>query len=190
MNTTHHEAIPRGVLDDLPPVDKPTHLPLRQRWRAALPLPQPPEPGPLSCARRFIVLVEPGGGEIRAACERTLAQGRAALAQAMPAGTALAFGEAEAHRFVDAISGMPMEPLMFVRVDAPLARWQPLAQDLRSRGARLQEVELQRQRTVLRAQAWLGPLLGFSEAAAGATDGDVHVSMWLARYEPAVGTRS
>lgn len=161
-----------------------THLPVRQRWRAALPLPQPPESGPLACARRFIVLAEPGGGEIRAACERTLAQGRAALAGAMPPGTALAFGEAEAHRFVDAHSGLPMEPLMFVRVDAPLAHWQPLAQDLRSRGARLQEVELQARRSVLRAQAELGRLLGFSDAAAAATDGDVHVSMWLARYQP------
>lgn len=130
------------------------------------------------------MLAEPDGGEIRAACERTLAQGRAALAGALPAGTPLAFGEPEAHRFVDAHSGLPMEPLMFVRVDAPLARWQPLAQDLRSRGARLQEVELQARRAVLRAQVPLGRLLGFSDAAAAATDGEVHVSMGLARYEP------
>jgi hypothetical protein len=182
MNATHHEAIPRSVLDDMPPVDKPTHLPLRQRWRSALPLPRPPEPE-LSCARRFIVLVEPGGGEIRAACERTLALGRSALVAALPPGTPLAFGEPEAHRYVDPLSGSPMEPLMFVRVDAPLARWELLAQDLCSRGARLQEVELQARRSVLRAQAALGRLLGFSDAAA-ATAGEVHVSMWLVRYEP------
>jgi len=184
MSAIDHDAVPRSLLDDHPPVDKPTRLPLRQRWRAALPLPQPPEPGGLSCARRFIVLVEPGGGEIRAACERTLAQGREALAAAMPRGTALAFGAAEAHRYRDERSGVTLAPLMFVRVDTPHARWQRLEQDLRSRGARLQEVELQARRTVLRAQAALERLLGFSEAAAAATGGGAHVSMWLARYEP------
>ena len=184
MNARQLDAMPRGLLDDHPPVDKPTHLPLRQRWRAAPPLPQPPEPARLSCARRFIVPVEPGGGEIRAACERTLAQGRVALAGAMPPGTALAFGAAEAHRYVDAHSGVTMEPLMFVRVDTPLARWQQLEQDLRSRGARLQEIELQARRTVLRAQAALGRLLGFSDAADAATEGGAHIAMRLVRYQP------
>ena len=184
MNTARLDVMPRGLLDDHPPVDKPTHLPLRQKWRAAVPLPQAPEPAGLSCSRRFIVLVEPGGGEIRAACERTLAQGRVALAAAMPPGTALAFGAAEAHCYVDAHSGVAMEPLMSVRVDTPLAQWQQLERDLRSRGARLQEIELQARRTVLRAQAALGRLLGFSEAAGAATGGDAHVAMRLVRYEP------
>lgn len=178
MNTTH--AL-RQVLEDYPPLDKPTRLPLRQGWRTAGVLRELPDLARLSDPRRFLVLAQPDRGEIRAACEHTLAQGRAALAHAVEPGALLAFDAVRAHRYLDARSGREMEALMFVRVEAPRARWEPLARDLRARGARLHEVEMQAHCVVLRAQLLLGRLLGFAchAKAAGA-----RVATWLVRYEP------
>ena len=185
MHATHYGAVPRSVLEDYPPIDKPTRFPLRQRWRTTGSLPQGPELTELSCPRRFLVRVDPGSGQIRAACERTLAQGRAALAEAMAPGAVPTFGAIQAHSYVDPHSGEEMEPLVFVYVDAPRPQWQRLSEDLRSRGARMHEVEMQANRVVLRAQLALRRLLGFGGDALAATGGGVHVATWLVRYEPA-----
>lgn len=170
--------------DAQPPSVQPMHLPLRQCWRAANPLAQPPALDGLSCTRRFIVLAQPEGGEIRAACERSLAQGRSALRQAVGPRAALAFGAVEAHSYVDAVSGRRMVPWMFVHVDAPAAQWQQLAQDLRARGARLHEVEMHADRVVLRAEAALQRLIGYCGIARSVAGDQARVCMWTVRYEP------
>lgn len=117
-----------------------------------------------------------------AACERSLAEARAALADALPAAAPVAFDAPRAHRYTDAHSGRTLEPLMFVRIDAPKAQWGRLADDLRSRGARLHEVEMQAHRVVLRAQAPLARLLGLADRVHAATGGAAAVRMSLVRY--------
>lgn len=177
-------VVPREALPDYPPIDRPTHLPLRQLWRAANPLAEPPVLEPALCPRRLLVLAQPEGGEIRAACESSLAQGRAALGRAIAPVAALAFGAVEAHSYVDAATGREMVPWMFVRIDTPTASWHELAQDLRERGARLHEVEMHASGVVLRAEAALQALIGYSDAAVSTAGDRVKVTMWPVRYEP------
>lgn len=70
MRATRHERAPvRGILEDHPPVDKPTRLPLRECWRSRLHIPEPggspslyrrarhrppgPTPSATACLRRI-----------------------------------------------------------------------------------------------------------------------------------------
>lgn len=177
------------VLHDHPPVDKPDRLPLRQGWSTAGDEPAAgvqPETSPgLPRAPRYRVRTEGGAGIIHAVNERALRDARRAVRSAHR--QPVAFEPPTVHRYRDTERQLELEPLMFVRVNARRAHLTVLVDDLRRRGARLQEVELQQQRVVIRAEARLASILGLEAAIHEATDNTAQVATWLVRYE-AVGS--
>lgn len=179
-----------AALHDYPPVDKPDRFPLRQRWQTtggerataasaadcADPARQP----------RFRVIADgPFRGEVRALDERALGQARALVRDAHR--QQVVFDEPAVHTYVDANLQLEMEPLMFVRLNAPRGRCAAIVDELRRRNARLQDVELQNAVAVVRAEAPLERLLGFEHAIAEPAHPAVHVAIWLLRYEPVGG---
>ena len=182
---------PAAALHDYPPVDKPDRLPLRQRWQATggerARFEQAPDPGRPARPPRFRVLVDgPGGGQLRALNETALAQARDAVRRCQHGD--VVFDEPAVHTYVDEVLQVEMEPLMFIRLNAPRSRWAPLVEELGRRRARLHEVELQPQVAVVRAEAPLRRLLGFERAiAALAEPPPIQAAVWLLRYEPVGG---
>lgn len=182
---------PAAALHDYPPVDKPDRLPLRQRWHTtggegvrfqdATDASKPARPP------RFRVLVDGScGGQLRALNETALAQARD-LVRRYQRGHVV-FDEPAVHTYVDEVLQVEMEPLMFIRINAPRTRWSPLVQELRGRRAKLHEVELQPQVAVLRAEAPLRRLLGLERAITELGEvPPIQAFVWLLRYEPSAG---
>jgi hypothetical protein len=155
-------------------------LPLRQSWQWPAAGQPPPASLPLSSRLpRYELSLADDGGEIRALDEKALEQARQVVTSTF--GPALDFGTPRVHAYTE--QGVLLEPLMFVKVNARRAHLQWLVDELRGRGARMQEVELQRQRVIVRAEAWLAALLGFEQAVLAATTHSAQVSTWLVRYE-------
>lgn len=182
---------PATVLHDYPPVDKPDRLPLRQRWHTtggeAARCEQATDAGRHARPPRFRILVDrPRGGQLRALNENALAQARDLVRQGQRG--EVVFDEPAVHTYVDEVLQAQMEPLMFIRLNAPRSRWAPLVEELRQRRAKLHEVELQPQVAVVRAEAPLRRLLGFEHAIAGLGEvPPIQVAVWLLRYEPVGG---
>ncbi|GAB3757547.1 hypothetical protein GCM10028796_01850 [Ramlibacter monticola] len=164
-------------------------MPLRQQWRvlsgAAGPL---DAVGAAGNGGSFAILARGDSGEIRALHERALVQGRVAVRDAHRG--AVRFAEPVVHTYVDPLRGVSLEPLMFVKVNGRRERLDPLTQMLRSRGARVQDVELQKRRAIVRAEIPLASLLGFEEALLSGTDHSAQVFTWLVRYDLASGAPS
>jgi len=76
-----------------------------------------------------------------------------------------------------------MIPIMFLRVDAPRVHGRKLQQLLKDRSIDAQEIELQRDRVVIRAEVPLSKLLGVERLIAELTDGSAHTMCWLLRYQ-------
>ena len=123
------------------------------------------------------------GGLILAANELALAEARLVLQQAY--GERVAFAEPVVHTWVDPIEETLMVSARCPRVDAPKVHAQVLTDALRQRQAEVQDVEVQRNRVVVRAAVRLADLLGFEQEALAATDGSAHVLAWLVGYESA-----
>jgi len=79
------------------------------------------------------------------------------------------------------------EPVMNVRVNVLARHAGHLLEDLSQRGALLQEVDEQQQRSVIRAQARLCRLLGYRHALGALTDDTVALWMWLSHYAAVAG---
>jgi hypothetical protein len=162
-------------------------LPLRQRWQllgdSAPASAAPPLRDTVPVRSKFALIPQGAGGEIWALNERALREGRAAVSAGH--GEGVRFGELQVHTYVDPVRRVPMEPLMFVKVNARREHLDVLLQQLRARGARMHEVELQKQRVVLRAEARLARLLGLEEAVLAVGRHSAQVFSWLVRYEPA-----
>lgn len=135
----------------------------------------------LSKPEKYLITVEAGEGTIHAASESALREARDLLRQVH--GGRIALGGTSVHTFVDA-SGARVEPVMFTRVSAGRDHAMPLLEILKDRGADVQEVELQWDRSVIRAEAPLARLIGSEEAVQELTAGQAHVVSWLARYVP------
>ena len=161
-------------------------LPLHQEWAAPEGSPLLPElsfTAPDLLRSRFVVVAHGSEREIRALNERALAEGQRAVRSAH--GDAVRFGEPRIHTYVDPQRRLPMEPLMFVKVNARREHLDAVLQDLRGRGARMQEVEVQSRRVIVRAEVRLAALLGFDEAVQALSGRTAQVFAWLVRYEAA-----
>lgn len=137
----------------------------------------------LSRPVRFRISRYGEGGQIRAVSEQALGEARAVLRQAY--GELVSFGAPMVHTYVDPAHEILMEPLMFMRIDAPKSQRQELLALLQERGAQLQEVDQQRHRVVVRAEIRLAKLLGLEREILALGDGSAHVLCWLLRYERA-----
>jgi hypothetical protein len=121
------------------------------------------------------------GGQIQAGSEPALEEAQLVLRQAY--GTSITFGAPTVHTYVDTQSETLMVPVMFLRVDAARRHAHELRELLETREARIQEVDLQRHRVVLRAELPLSRSLGLQSDIGGRTQGQAHVLSWLLRYE-------
>lgn len=139
----------------------------------------------LSRADRYRIISHGHGGQILAVSERALAEARLVLRQAY--GPLVSFGIPTVHSYVDTQAETLMVPVMFLRVDAPRAHARELQQMLQERSAGLREVDLQRDRVVVRAEMELSRSLGLEREIDVLTDGSAHLLSWLVRYQAASG---
>ena len=135
----------------------------------------------LSKPEKYLITVDGDEGTIHAASESALREARELVRQVH--GGRICLGETSVHTFVDA-TGARVEPVMFTRVSAGRDHAVPLLDILKDRGADVQEVELQRDRSVIRAEAPLARLIGSEEAVQQLTAGRAHFVSWLTRYAP------
>jgi hypothetical protein len=189
MHTRTHD-IDAAVLHDYPPLDKPDRLPLRQRWKTTggeqATVPRTGDCTDPARQPRFRIIADGAfGGEVRALNELALGQARAAVRDAHL--QQVVFEDPTVHTYVDANLQLAMEPLMFVRLNAPRSRCEAIVEELRRRRARLHDVELHNAVAVVRAEAPLERLLGFEPAIAEPAQPAVQVAIWPLRYEPVGG---
>jgi hypothetical protein len=137
----------------------------------------------LSKPDRFQIISHGHGGQILAIGELALTEAQQLLRQAY--GALVGFGEPTVHTYVDPQAGCLMVPVMFLRVEAPRAHATELLRIVEGRAARVQEVDVQKHRVVLRAELRLSRLIGLERAIVDATGGSAHILCWLLRYEAA-----
>jgi hypothetical protein len=134
----------------------------------------------LSRPDRYHVVGHGNGGQILAASEFALAEAQVVLRQAY--GDLVTFGVATVHTYVDAEAGGLMVPVLFLRVDAPRCHMQELLDLLEARAARMKEVDVRRDRVVLRAEAEFSRALDLQRRVHALTDGSAHFLSWLLGY--------
>lgn len=137
----------------------------------------------LSRPGRFQVVRHGAGGLLLAVRELGLAEGRVALRQAY--GERVRFGPVTVHAEADPATGGWLLPVMFLRIDVPRAHRHALLDLLRERGIGTQDVDVRRDRAVVRAEAPLPRLLGLERRVGELTDGSAHTMCWLLRYAAA-----
>jgi len=130
---------------------------------------------------RYRIISHGRGVQILAAGELALAEARAMLHQAY--GPGITFRTPTVHAYGS--EGSLRVPVIFLRIDAPRAASQALLHALSLRSAIMKDVDLQRDRVVLRAELELARALGLVAWIAELTDGAAHVLSWLVRYEQA-----
>ena len=135
----------------------------------------------LSKPEKYLITVDGEEGTIHAASEPALKEAQDVVRQVH--GGRIALGATSVHTLVDA-TGTRVEPVMFTRVSAGRDHVVPLLEILKDRGADVQEVELQYDRSVIRAEAPLARLIGSQDAVQELTAGQAHFLSWLARYAP------
>lgn len=163
-----------------------TRMPLAQTWQsgshlAILPMPRQLRAGR---SRRSQLVLEPGGGCIYAAHEGALRKARHAV-ERLHAGQ-VRFEPPIVRTYVHPADGV-MVPLMFVKAVTQQADYAAVIANLRSRRARLHEIEMRRDGLVIRAQVRLADLLGFEDAVCQVARAPVRVASWLVRYAPDAG---
>lgn len=137
----------------------------------------------LSKPGRFRILGHGQGGQILAASAYALAEAQVLLRQAY--GERVTFGIVSVHTYVDEGSGEVMVPMLFARIDAPRRHMHELLGLLKARGARMQDVELRRDRVLLRAELAFARAVDLHHTVLVATDGSAHFLSWLLGYRPA-----
>jgi hypothetical protein len=177
-------------MDELDAFDALELLPLRQMVRPAQGsanlFAAPGILQALSRRDRFRILRHGGGGQILARNGLALAEAQLMLRQAY--GPCIAFGTPTAHRVIDHATGTILVPMMFVRIDAPVAYRQELLQLLAQRSAPAGEIASERDRIVLRMESPLARLIGLERQVLEGTDGAAQILCWLSRYSPAAPT--
>jgi predicted membrane GTPase involved in stress response len=81
-------------------------------------------------------------------------------------------------------AGAMCEPVMNLRVSVPAAADGPVVDDLRAREAVVQEIDRQRSRTIVRAQAPLRRLLGYHQSLGTLANNTAEAWTWLSHYAP------
>jgi hypothetical protein len=137
----------------------------------------------LSRPDRYQIIRHCDGGQILAANEHALAEARTVLRQAY--GALVTFAAPAVHSYMDCDGEVPMVPIIFLRIDAPRAHAQELQRRLAERCASMKEVDLQRDRVVLRAEMEMCRALGFARKLEELTGGAAHLVSWLVRYDRA-----
>jgi hypothetical protein len=140
----------------------------------------------LSRPDRYQIIGHGTGGQIMAASERSLGEAQGVLRQAY--GPLIQFGMPSVHTIVDAGTGTLMVPVVFMRIDAPRRASDPLQQLLAARSATRVEVEVQRERVILRAELDLRKSLGLEQQVTQAAGDTTHILSWLVRYQKACAT--
>lgn len=161
-------------------------LPLRQEWRlpaAVAPAPQRALRGEGGHPPRFAIVRRGHEGEIWALNERALGEGRHVMKLAHRG--EINFKAPRVHTYLHPQRRIAMEPTMFVKVNARREHLEAVQQELRRRGARMREVELQGRRAIVRAEARLAALLGFEEAIDSLSARSAQAHTWLVRYDAA-----
>ena len=74
------------------------------------------------------------------------------------------------------------EPIMNIRISAPLSAQEMVLHDLEDRGTLIQEVEQQLEAVVIRGQAPLRTLLGYQQVLGSMTANTAHLWVWLSHY--------
>ena len=175
------------TLDDMNAFDTLDRLPLRQvarakhatvkglgDWRRLDGLSRPP---------RFRILRHGPGGQILARDGLSLAEAQVVLRNAY--GRSIDFGPPTVHHVIDHATGAILEPMMFLRVDAPRAYKQELLQMLVQRSAKASEIAPERDRVVVRTEAPLAHLIGLEQQVLEGTEGAAQIVCRLSRYSPA-----
>lgn len=160
-----------------------TRMPLAQTWQSRSNLSILPIPRQLRVrsSRTSQLVLEPGGGCIYAAHERGLREARRAV-ERLHAGQ-VRFEPPIVRTRVDPTHGV-MVPLMFVKAVTQQVDYAAVITNLRSRRARLHEIEMGHEAMIIRAQARLADLLGFEDAVRSIARAPVRVASWLVRYAP------
>jgi hypothetical protein len=175
------------TLDDMNAFDTLDRLPLRQVLRAkhatAKGLGDRRRLDGLSRPDRFRILRHGPGGQILARDGLSLAEAQVALRNAY--GRSIDFGPPTVHRVIDHATGAILEPMMFLRVDAPRAYRQELLQMLVRRSAKASEIAPERNRIVISTEAPLACLIGLEQQVLDGTDGAAQIVCRLSRYSPA-----
>lgn len=137
----------------------------------------------LSKPDNYLVICEGRGGQIYAANERALEEAQEIIAAAH--GDNVISREAEVHTFLDPALGTVVEPVMFLRIKAPRGYTSSVVDDLKQRGVRILEEDLQRYHVVIRGEGPLAGLLGYERELQALTNGSAAMWNWLLRYEAA-----
>ena len=142
----------------------------------------------LSRAGRYRFTRIGDGAQILAISESALEEARDSLRRVY--GTLLHFGTPCVHSQRDPVSGMLMEPVVFVRVELPRMHFMNVIVDLKQRGAAIQDVRLVRNSAVVRAEVNAGRWLGGESRIQQLTGGRAQLRCWITRYAPAAGPES
>jgi len=138
----------------------------------------------LSVPDRYLIISHGQGGQILAAGELALAKAQLVLREAY--GALITFGIATVHTYEDTEAQTLMVPIMFLRVDAPRRHMQELLNILKERSAEIREVEVQRDRVVIRAELEFSRALGLELQIEQLTNGSAQILSWLLRYQQAL----
>lgn len=134
----------------------------------------------LSRPERFLIVCEGRGGSIYASNECALAEAQALVQDVH--GTQVVCRPPEIHRY-QAEDGNVVEPLMFVRLKAPVEYLARISEDLARRDVTIEEQDVQHHDVVVRAQGWLQDLMGYPQALEELTGGSATLWTWLLRYQ-------
>lgn len=175
------------TLDDMNAFDTLDRLPLRQVVRAKHPtakgLGDWRRLDGLSRPNRFRILRHGSGGQVLARDGLSLAEAQGVLRNAY--GRSIDFEPPTVHRVIDHATRTILEPVMFLRIDAPRAYKQELLQMLVQRSAKASEIAPERDRVVVRTEAPLAHLIGLEQQVLEGTDGAAQIVCRLSRYSPA-----
>jgi hypothetical protein len=116
-----------------------------------------------------------------AANEQTLDEATPPVAAAL--GASARFDAPRAHCAIRAHDGVRLQPVMFVRIRAPHAHAARVREELLRRGTRVVEEDVQADRIVVRAEARLADLIGYTKFLREATNESAELWSWLVRYE-------
>ena len=174
-------------MDDMNTFDTQDLLPLRQMVRAS----HATATGlggrllleGLSRPDRFRILRHGPGGQILARNGLALTEAQVVLRNAF--GRSIDFEPPTPHRVFDHATGTILEPMMFLRIDAPRACKKELLQMLVQRSADAGEITTKRDRIVVRMESPLACLIGLERQVLESTDGAAKILCWLSRYTPA-----
>jgi hypothetical protein len=134
----------------------------------------------LSRPDRYVIVCEGRGGKIYAANEASLEEAQQVIKTAY--GNQVISRAPEIHTFVDPKLNALVEPIMFLRLKSPRGYTTALLEELDRRRASIKETYVQNSDIVIRAEARLADLMGYSEATQAMTNASAVIWSWLLRY--------